>query len=405
MAHDNDSIARSEERQQRITIAFLVLAWFFISLRIWTRTYVISNFGWDDSMMILAGMIFTVYCAALLFIEANGGGTHVTSVPQLQLLTKWVVISEATYVIAMMTLKISMGIFFARIVVKPWQLGLIYTNVGVNIFSSAAAFFYVLFRCGPDIDHYVEQQLLHRCTPRTLDRFMAYQQATVTTVTDLVFFTLPMFILWNANMCRRDKVSVGFVLSLAALGVVCSALRFRYVDALTEVYDFFWAAVNISAWSTIECGAGIIAGCLATIRPLVKRLFNSAYPSTTLGSCMKQVSRSFRSSNRSNGSSLPCHNSASSDVKSGVVTAKPGSRQVDEPTLLEFLAQPGEEVIALHDGTGNGRESTERILQQPGIDGIDFPWPAKTSDSRKRQTLHSSWTLRNGVASDGRTNN
>lgn len=33
-------------------------------------------------------MIFTVYCSALLFIEANGGGTHVTSVPQLQLLTK-----------------------------------------------------------------------------------------------------------------------------------------------------------------------------------------------------------------------------------------------------------------------------------------------------------------------------
>jgi hypothetical protein len=33
-------------------------------------------------------MIFTVYCAALVYIDANGGGTHVTSVPQLQLLTK-----------------------------------------------------------------------------------------------------------------------------------------------------------------------------------------------------------------------------------------------------------------------------------------------------------------------------
>lgn len=56
MAHDHADLARSEERQQRITIAFLVLAWFFISLRIWTRTYVISNFGWDDSTMILAGV-------------------------------------------------------------------------------------------------------------------------------------------------------------------------------------------------------------------------------------------------------------------------------------------------------------------------------------------------------------
>jgi hypothetical protein len=42
------------------------------------------------------------------------------------------VVSEATYVVAMMMLKISLGIFFARIVVKPWQMGLIYVNVGVS---------------------------------------------------------------------------------------------------------------------------------------------------------------------------------------------------------------------------------------------------------------------------------
>lgn len=121
---------------------------------------------------------------------------------------------------AMMTLKISLGIFFARIVVKSWQMGLIYANVGVNIFSSATAFFYVLFRCGAKIDDYAEQQLLNRCTPRTLDRFMAYQQAAVTTMTDVIFVMLPVFILWNAHMSRRSKLSVGFVLSLAALYVV-----------------------------------------------------------------------------------------------------------------------------------------------------------------------------------------
>jgi hypothetical protein len=182
-----------------------------------------------------------------LYIEANGGGTHVTSVPQLQLLTKvnhspnfsaylsnylqWVVISEATYVIAMMMLKISLGIFFARIVVKPWQIGLIYVNVGVNIFSSAAAFFYVLFRCGPNIDDYVMQQLANRCTPRTLDRFMAYQQAAVTTLTDVVFVTLPVLILWNANMSRRSKISVGFILCLATL-YVTPDWHFHHVDKL-----------------------------------------------------------------------------------------------------------------------------------------------------------------------------
>jgi hypothetical protein len=54
--HSAIDLARSGEQQERTTIAFLTLAWSFILLRIWTRTYVISNFGWDDSTMILAGV-------------------------------------------------------------------------------------------------------------------------------------------------------------------------------------------------------------------------------------------------------------------------------------------------------------------------------------------------------------
>ena len=33
----------------------------------------------------------------------------------------------------------------------------------------------------------------------------------------------------------------------------------------------------MSVWSTIEAGAGIIAGCMATLRPLVKHLFKEIH--------------------------------------------------------------------------------------------------------------------------------
>jgi hypothetical protein len=70
------------------------------------------------------------------------------------------------------------------------------------------------------------------------------------------------------------------------------------------------------------------------------------------------------------------------------------------------MARPGEEVIQLNGGSRDGRTSTDPILnQQLGVDGINFPWPAKTVDSdRRRQTMHASWTLRDdAAASDGRT--
>jgi hypothetical protein len=316
---------------------------------------------------------------------------------------------------AMMTLKISLGIFFARIIIKPWQTGLIYINVGVNVFSSAAAFFYVLFRCGPNLDDYVMQQLMNKCTPRTLDRFIAYQQAAITTLTDIIFVTLPIFILWNANMSRRSKLSVGFILCLAALfvfpfpllinqlmhpsGVICSILRFRYVDGLTDTDDFFWSATNISTWSTIECGASIIAGCLATLRPFFKRMITNARDSSALSTCVKHVSRSWKSSTPSQASSLP---HASADViKEAKDTRAVTATNEHAQTFVEFLARPGEEVIQLSEQ--KRRESTEPILGKHEDGVSEFAWPVGASPNRKRQTIHASWTMRRGVASDGRT--
>jgi len=48
-----------------------------------------------------------------------------------------------------------------------------------------------------------------------------------------------------------------------------------YVHNLDFNKDFFWSAVNISIWSTAELGTGIVAGSLATLRPLLKRLIRT----------------------------------------------------------------------------------------------------------------------------------
>jgi hypothetical protein len=77
--------------------------------------------------------------------------------------------------------------------------------------------------------------------------------------------------------------------------------------------------------------------------------------------------------------------------------------RTDEPTFMEFLARRGEEVIALSESSGKDRSSTERILQRPEDDRLNFPWPPNMNQSKKRQTVHASWTLQKGVASDGRT--
>lgn len=308
------------------------------------------------------------------------------------------------YIIAMMVLKISLGIFFARIVIKRWHFLLIYITVGVTIFSSAAAFFYSLFRCGPNIDDYVIQQLTGKCMPRYLDRFMAYQQAAFVTLTDLVFVMLPVSILWNSNMSRRSKISAGAILGLATLGCVCSLLRFRYVDGLTQTDDFFWHATNIAIWSTIECGTCIIAGCLATLRPLLICVYARTRGATVFSSCVKQISRSFGSTDRSASSSTPRYNTTnSSGAKSRIEEHELRTTHVDDPAFAEFIAPPGQSVVLLDSDFGTERKSTERILVPQDSPELEFPWPIKKKEDRKRQTMYASWTMKRGTGNDGRT--
>lgn len=53
-------------------------------------------------------------------------------------------------------------------------------------------------------------------------------------------------------------------------------VRFKYISGLAIRVDFFKDAASISIWSTIELGTGIVAGSMATLRPLFKKLFYKA---------------------------------------------------------------------------------------------------------------------------------
>jgi hypothetical protein len=102
MAHGADQVTQANEQLMRTTTAFLVLAWVFVSLRVWTRTFILSNFGWDDiccrkfrCQLITHGfgltdaqMVFTLFCSSLLYVGANGGGTHVVSFEKFNQLSK-----------------------------------------------------------------------------------------------------------------------------------------------------------------------------------------------------------------------------------------------------------------------------------------------------------------------------
>lgn len=294
--HNDTSLSDRGQREKAVAIAFLVATWVFVSLRIWVRTCMIRSFGWDDATMVLANVVFTFYCTTVLYVQAHGGGTHLTDITEIAKLINWTMAVQDTYIVTLCILKISLGIFFIRIIITPWQRYIVYGIVALSTLQSLANFFFIIFRCGSSPGHYLIMQLEGKCAPRWLNLLFLYMHAAVTTITDWIFATLPVCILWDSTMDIRSRLSVGFILALGALGSICSIIRFKYINGLTLIDDFFWNSTNFTIWATIELGAGIIAGCLATMRPLFKFIFETTRTITSSASrSAKRIPRSFRS--------------------------------------------------------------------------------------------------------------
>ena len=172
-------------------------------------------------------------------------------------------------------LKVSLTIFFLRIVIRPWQRAVIWAAFTLYTFYGIVYFFFAVFQCRNPAQFFINV-LEGRCLSFGILLPMGYVQSALNAVTDWVFAILPLFVLWRAQLPLRAKVTACACLLLGTLGSISSVVRIFYVHGLAPSSEFFQQAGRIGIWSTIEPGLGIIAASLATLRPLCKSCLDRA---------------------------------------------------------------------------------------------------------------------------------
>ena len=118
-----------------------------------------------------------------------------------------------------MIVKLSLGVFFLRIMIFRWQRWVIYAAMAVSTTIGTAYFFVGVFQCGyfSNIWIFLSRRItLEGCIPVIPALGVAYTQASVAALTDWIYAILPLFLLYNAQMKRREKNIVFGILSLAA---------------------------------------------------------------------------------------------------------------------------------------------------------------------------------------------
>ncbi|GAB7348180.1 hypothetical protein MBLNU459_g6188t1 [Dothideomycetes sp. NU459] len=233
-----------------VPIVFLVISTIAVSLRIWVKVRLLKALGADDWLLMLAQLIFAGTCTCFIVIIEEESGRSPDKIPviTLNLVT---MIGIGLYCLGQIAFKLSLTVFFLRIVKERWQIWLIRTAIVIYVVYIMTSLLLLVFRCG---------------SPGPL----IYLSGAMNAAMDWIFALTPMFVIARMRMSRRDKVSVCCLITLAIFGSIVSIIRVPYIGTLKFGPDFFERDYPCYIWSIVESGLGTIAISLASLRPLVR---------------------------------------------------------------------------------------------------------------------------------------
>ncbi|OJJ42456.1 hypothetical protein ASPZODRAFT_76724 [Penicilliopsis zonata CBS 506.65] len=288
--------------------AFLFLSVLMVSMRTWTRLFIVHSFGIDDYIMVIALILSAVLSAVTLEMLKWGLGRHMWDVPfdwYTPTYLKLDVISATIYCAATGCVKVSVLLFYLRIFpsrkfhLAVWVI--IFIATGYNV----ASVFVNLLGCHPVSAVWDLSIRTATCINRSAFYFA---NAGLGIFTDFATVLVPVPWLRRLQVPLRQKVAIGCILTMGCFVGIVSCIRLATLFVLENTSDLTWTTVNPLLWSVIELNLGIAGGCMTALRPFVRQYFPRLLGLTSRG--QKDYSNS-RSRSRSHSHPLQSLPSAS----------------------------------------------------------------------------------------------
>ncbi|GAB7355681.1 hypothetical protein MBLNU459_g6385t1 [Dothideomycetes sp. NU459] len=250
----------------------LALATISVSLRLYVRAFMIKALGLDDWLLIFAYVVFIAN--AVIFIEIGLIETNEDIAFVIEKISAVSLAGMLIYLADQIALKLSLAVFFYRIVQERSQKMVIIVAMSIYASYSTAYFLVGVFQCGvPKVFNFIEGSKClswdHVLGP------MSYIGGVLNALVDWIFIITPLIVILQSMIRTRAKVSVCLLILLGSLGSIASVARIPLIYGLktTQSLHYFNIIIPIALLSLAENGIGIIAISLAALRPLMSRCF------------------------------------------------------------------------------------------------------------------------------------
>jgi hypothetical protein len=257
----NPNYVDPEERGWEATILLAVvlgITFLVYTARMWARLAIAKSAGMDDLLMSVAMLpLFGLTISAILATKVYGfqwhawdqtPESHITTrevshlIDSLNgtLLTSQITLAiELNYLVSTTLIKISILCFYQRLSgsLKTVFVYGVWAAIASCVVYGVIYTFLLIFTCNPVIGNFRLFDLAWRLENELtcLDEgAIIVSCAVISTIQDLVICLLPVFLVWNLKIHRRQKAALIAIFALGLVTCVCGIMRTYYA---TFVYN------------------------------------------------------------------------------------------------------------------------------------------------------------------------
>ncbi|KAG9237454.1 hypothetical protein BJ875DRAFT_152680 [Amylocarpus encephaloides] len=243
-----------------------------VSLRLYTRKFIVNSLGVDDYLCMAAWCLAVAYSGVNLYADSRGFGRHLWDIYPDRSHTVAVyrpfAIGIWIYIILAATIKLAC-LFFYRTIFKTSRKTILFVNGGI---VGVAAIYTVMlclqvFQCKP-IPRTWDKRLDGTCRS---GKITAYSSGVVNAVTDIYVLTVPIPAVWALPLRKWKKIRVISVFCLGLAACATSIVRLVEFPYLYRTKDTTWWLTKVSVWSLIEIHTGFTVACLLVLPAFLKR--------------------------------------------------------------------------------------------------------------------------------------
>ncbi|KAJ5468778.1 hypothetical protein N7475_006530 [Penicillium sp. IBT 31633x] len=251
-----------------ISVAFAVLTFVVLSLRLFARIYVLGQMGLDDYLIIGACLLSWSFIAVTIVAVKYGLGSHIVDVDQTKLVdyafAVW--LSSMFYLATLGFVKSSVLWFYTRLGDR-YLTRLSWIMMGVIIAQATSFVLVAAFQCQP-----INEAWIASGKGKCVDINVFYLcNAALNILTDVLTYTLPLKVIFKLHMPQKQKIVLAVILCLGLFACVSSIIRITYIPEMLSSKDATYAISGAMYWSVIETNVGIFAASIPSFKAIASR--------------------------------------------------------------------------------------------------------------------------------------